>query len=101
MAAPSTVSQVAQRQAGTGGFGFTAEAYETLLRSSYRRRTSGRSGLGLALLDEADHPRRRFLDRELGRVDHRASEPPLHRLGALELLVDLEQLRIAVVRAAH
>src|SRR5207248_1039585 len=53
-----------------------------------------RRGLGPALLDDADDPVRRLFDRQLGDLDHRAAEPAVDRLGVLELLVDLEQLRV-------
>ncbi len=65
------------------------------------RRSLAGSDFGLPLLDEADHPRGGLLDRELGRVDHRAAEAPLHRGRVVELVVDLEQLRVLVVPPAH
>src|SRR5947207_6886942 len=99
MARASTESQAAQRQTGTGGFGVaTVSQY---LDTRVSAVLESRRDLGLSLLDQADHPRGGLLDRELRRVDHRAPELALDGLRVLELLVDLEQLRVAVVRAAH
>src|SRR5215217_4980642 len=52
----------------------------------------------LAILDESYDPRRRLLDREVGDVDDGAAEAPVHERRLLELLVHLEQLRIALRR---
>src|SRR5207237_8869995 len=58
-------------------------------------------GLGLTLGDDADDAVGRLLDRELGDLDHGATESAVHGLGVLELLVDLQQLGVLLLAGAH
>src|SRR4051794_20944208 len=51
-------------------------------------------------LDDPDDAMRDLLDGELADLDHRATEPALHLLGVVELLVDLDEARVLAV-AAH
>src|SRR6185437_7382466 len=68
-----------QRGIETGGFGFI----------SFRAR-----GCTLPLLDQLDHPRGGLLDRELSDVQDGTTEPAVDRVGVLQLVVDLDQLRV-------
>src|SRR5207249_421814 len=48
------------------------------------------------LLDDPDHALRGLLDRELRDLDHRTTQAPVDRSRLLQLLVDLEQLRVGL-----
>src|SRR5919204_2270387 len=58
-------------------------------------------GVRLPLLDELDDSRGGLLDRQLRDVEHGAAEPAVDRARVLELLVDLDQLRVRPGRRAH
>src|SRR5581483_10039021 len=64
---------------------------------AWRSRPGGLSRPGrlpMPLRDQTEDLVRRLFDRELGDVDHGAAETTVERLGLLELLVDLGQLRV-------
>src|SRR3954464_9885530 len=70
-------------------------------RGSCSRSRCCPAALALSVGDELDHAHRRLLDREVRYVEHRATEAAVDGARLVELLVDVQQARVALVRPSH
>src|SRR5919199_6562650 len=89
-AAASVAYQAPHRHRGTGGFGFT----------SSRCRGPRVLRVRAPLLDERDDAVGDLLDREFADLDHGAPETPVDLGRVVELVVDLDEVRVLPV-ASH